>query len=80
MTQDAITPDDVDELPPLSVLIDMLTDIAAQLEGIDELIVLHRRAARDDHHELERLQYVSVRVGQAWAATVTARKGLRSRP
>jgi len=67
-----------DDLPPLSVLVDMLTDVAAQLEGVDELVVAHRRKAGDDHHELERLQYVSTRIGQAWSATVTARKGLRS--
>jgi hypothetical protein len=67
-----------DDLPPLSVLVDMLSDVAAQLEAVDDLVVAHRRKVGDDHHELERLQYVSVRIGQAWSATVTARKGLRS--
>jgi hypothetical protein len=66
-----------DDLPPLSVLVEMLTDVAAQLEGVDELIVAHRRRAGDDHHELERFQYVSTRIGQAWAATVTASRALR---
>ena len=73
-------PDDLEdeELPPLSVLADMLHDVAAQLEGVDELIVAHRRACGDDHRELERLQYVSSRVGQAWSAAMLARKGLRA--
>jgi hypothetical protein len=72
-------PDDVDEeLPPLSVLVDMLEDVAKQLDGVDELVVLHRRAVGDDHQELERLQYVSTRVGQAWSAAMLARKALRS--
>jgi hypothetical protein len=68
-----------DELPPLSVLVDMLDDVVKMLDGVDELVVAHRRAADDDHHELERLQHVTVRIGQAWSAVVSARKVLRSR-
>jgi hypothetical protein len=59
------------------VLVDMLDDVVKMLDGVDELVVAHRRAAGDDHHQLERLQAASVRVGQAWAATVSARKALR---
>jgi hypothetical protein len=71
-------PDDVEELPPLSVLVDMLQDVIDQLDGVDELVIAHRRAAGDDHRVLERLQAASVRIGQAWAATVSARKALRA--
>lgn len=70
-------PDGEDDLPPLSVLVDMLDDVVKMLDGVDELVVAHRRAAGDDHHQLERLQAASVRLGQAWAATVSARKALR---
>jgi hypothetical protein len=67
-----------DELPPLSVLSDMLKDVIDVLNGVDELVIEHRRAAGDDHHQLERLQVVSARVGQAWSAVVSARRALRS--
>ena len=70
-------PDPDGELPPLAVLVDMLDDVVKMLDGVDELVVAHRRAAGDDHRELERLQAASVRIGQAWAATVSARKALR---
>lgn len=70
------TPDD--ELPPLEVLVDVLDDVVKALEGVDELIVEHRRAAGEDHHLIVRLQDASFRVGQAWAAAVAARRGLRS--
>ena len=66
-----------DELPPLSALDDMLKDVIEMLDGVDDLVVAHRRAAGDDHFVLERLQTASARIGQAWAATVSARKALR---
>jgi len=66
-----------DELPPMSVLVDMLDDVVKLLDGVDELVVLHRRKVGDDHHALERLQHASTRIGQAWSATVSARKALR---
>jgi hypothetical protein len=76
----AFTPDEDqdEELPPLSALVDMLTDAVQLLEGVDDLVVAHRRAAGDDHPQLERFRHVSERLGQAWAATVSARKALRS--
>lgn len=80
MTDADVTPQEHEqdaELPPLSALVDMLDDVVKVLDGVDELVVLHRRAAGDDHHELERLQAASVRIGQAWSATVSARKALR---
>jgi hypothetical protein len=67
-----------EELPPVSVLIDMLNDVAKQLDAVDELVVLHRRAAGDDHRALTKLQGASMRVGQAWTATMLARKELRA--
>lgn len=70
-------PDD-EELPPLSVLVDMLDDVVKMLDGVDELVIEHRRAAGDDHHALERLQVASTRIGQAWSATISARKALRT--
>ena len=66
-----------DDLPPLSVLVDMLDDVVKMLDGVDELVVAHRRAAAEDHHELERLQSASFRIGQAWSAAVSARRALR---
>jgi hypothetical protein len=71
-------PDDVDELEPLEVGVDLLDDVVKLLEAVDELVVAHRRAAGDNHHEIARLQSVSSRVGDAWSATVSARRGLRS--
>lgn len=70
--------DQSEELPPLSVLVDMLDDVVKLLDGVDELVVLHRRAAGDDHHALERLQTASIRIGQSWSAAVVARKALRA--
>jgi hypothetical protein len=71
--------DDVDdELPPLSVLDDMMADVAAQLEGVADLLAAHRHAAGTDYPVIERLRDVSMRVDQAWAATVTARRALRA--
>ena len=74
---DLETEDTPDELPPLSVLVDMLDDVVKVLDGVDDLVVRHRRAAGMEYHELERLQSASVRIGQAWAAVVSARKVLR---
>ena len=68
-----------EELPPLSVLVDMLDDVVKVLDAVDELVVLHRREAGDDHHALEQLQVASSRIGQAWSATISARKALRPR-
>ena len=65
------------DLPPLSVVIEMLEDVRAQLQAVDELVVRHRRASRDNHKELERLQYASMRVGQAWTAVDLARRDLQ---
>jgi hypothetical protein len=70
--------DDVEELPPLSVLVDMLGDAVKLLEGVDDLIAAHRRTAGEDHHLIARMHDASFRVGQAWAATVSARRALRS--
>jgi hypothetical protein len=66
-----------DELPPFSVLIELLEDVMAQLEGIDEAVVAHRRAAGDDHKVLELLQLTSARISQAWTAVAVARRGLK---
>lgn len=66
-----------EELPPFSVLIELLEDVMAQLEGIDEAVVAHRRAAGDDHKVLEVLQLTSGRIGQAWIAVSLARRGLK---
>lgn len=72
-------PDDdtTDELLPLSVAVDMLGDVLKLLDGVDDLVTQHRRAAGDDHHDLERLQAASFRTVQAWSAVVSARKSLR---
>jgi hypothetical protein len=70
--------DEPDPLPPLSVLDDMLKDVIEMLNGVDELVSEHRRQAGDDHFVLERLQTASARIGQAWAATASARRALRS--
>lgn len=70
-------PEADDELPPFAVLIEMLEDVMAQLEGIDEAVVAHRRAAGDDHKVLEVLQLTSARIGQAWIAASLARRGLK---
>jgi hypothetical protein len=66
------------ELLPLSVVGDMLTEVLNQLDGVADLIAAHRRAARDDHHALARLQDVTTRVNQAWTAVQLTRKALRS--
>jgi hypothetical protein len=81
MSQDTDAPpaDDPEDLPPLSVLVDILTDVVGTLEEIDELLVLHRRGCGDDHHAIAQLQGASLRVGQAWAAAVAARRELRPR-
>jgi hypothetical protein len=71
-------PGDDDELPPLDVLADMLTDVVKLLDAVDDYVVAHRRAAGDDHHTIARLQDVSGRIGNAWAATISARSGLRA--
>jgi len=65
------------ELPPLTVLVDMLDDVVTLLDAVDDLVKAHRRAAGDDHHTIARLQGVSGRIGDAWAATISARSGLR---
>lgn len=78
MSEDFEAPDQ-DDLPPLSVVLDILTDVVGTLEEVDELIVLHRRRCGDDHHAIAQLQGASLRVGQAWAATVSARRELRPR-
>jgi hypothetical protein len=69
--------DEDDELLPLSVVIDMLDDVVIALEQVDDLITAHRRAAGDDAHALVGLHDASFRVGQAWAAVVSARRTLR---
>jgi len=77
-------PDDQDEelqdeeLPPLSVLVDMLDDVVKQLDTVDDFVIRHRRAAGDDHITIERLSYATARIGQAWTGVVLARKVLRS--
>ena len=68
-----------EELPPLETLVDMLNDVMDQLDGVDDLIREHRRAAGEDHFTLERLSLASGRIGMAWTATASARKSLRSR-
>ena len=73
------TAPEADDLPPLSVLIDILTDVVGTLDEVDELLTLHRRAAGDDHHAIVQLQGASLRVGQGWAAIVAARRELRPR-
>lgn len=76
------TPDPVeddDELAPLETAVDILDDVVKLLDVVDDLLIAHRRAAGDNHHEIARLQRVSSRVGDAWAAAVSARRGLRSR-
>lgn len=78
-TDQAGEPDDDqdDELLPLSVVVDMLDDVVVALEQVDDLVTAHRRAARDDVHALGPLHDASFRVGQAWAAVVSARRTLR---
>jgi hypothetical protein len=66
------------DLPPLSVLVDMLDDVIKLLDGVADLVTDHRRVAGDDHHALARLQHVSIRVNQAWTSVLSARAGLRS--
>jgi len=69
--------DQPDDLLPLSVVVDTLADVLAELDGVDELLRAHRRACSDDHRELDRLQSVTTRLNQAWTATSLARNRLR---
>jgi hypothetical protein len=78
VSDEPVTDELGDELPPLEVAVDMLDDVVKLLNGVDDLVVAHRRAAGDDHHTIARLQGVSGRVGDAWAAAVSARLGLRA--
>ena len=80
MTADPVpTPvnDDPEDLPPLSVLDDILNDVLDQLEAVSDIIVAHRRAARDDHHAIARLQDLTIRTNDAWIAVQLTRKALR---
>jgi hypothetical protein len=65
------------ELPPFEVLVDMLSEVVTLLNTVDDHVTAYRRAAGDDHHAIARLQGVSGRIGDAWAATISARSGLR---
>lgn len=66
-----------DELLPLVALDEMLGEVLDLLDGVEDQVTAHRRACGDDHHALERLQYVQSRLGQGWSAVQLARKGLR---
>jgi hypothetical protein len=71
------TPDE-DELPPLEVVVDILDEVLRLLEGVEDLIGEHRRAARDDHHQLARLQRITARISDGYLAVLAVRSSLRS--
>lgn len=70
--------DQDDDLPPIAMIVELIEDALKQLEGVEELLVAHRRAAGVDQHTIARLQLASGRIGMAWTATITARNGLRN--
>jgi hypothetical protein len=67
-----------DDLPPVSVLGEWLKDVVAELEELETLVIAHRRACGDDHHQIGRFQDAQARIGQALTAAGAARKYLRA--